>query len=645
MEKPRSSVELFKEETILEEPADTFHALGVRVGLDSSLMKCLEKLNILKPTPIQRQALPSALAGRDMLLRAPTGTGKTLSYSLPVLQKLLLQKRSEEVSRDARALILVPTRELCSQVCNHIRQLTCFCKSTVSCLSFASESMKTQEAWLKESPDIIISTPLRAVKHFSNGTFQLSAVDTLVVDEADLVLSYGYQTDVKTILANVAKTCQTILVSATLSNDLNLLRQIALRNPVVFEQEMKSNGVLKQYYLIVSKNDKDLVLYAFMKLGNIFGKILIFAKDIEACYRNKLLMEQFGVHAVVLNAELPFNSRQHIIRDFNKGVFDILIATDGVFDVGGVDGNTSDAKFSSKSFGGRGDDIVADTEIPNLSFAADQEHFNMSRGLDFQKVKYVINLDFPTSTKLYTHRIGRTARGGSSGTAISILEQGNKVELQALIRVQNAQPRAPVSDAHQPCMLNFNISDIEGFRYRVEDTKRCITKVAVKNARVKELQHEILNSSRLKNYFKENPQDLQILQHGGSFKRRLVKCHLASVPEYLIPPDVNLVGKHTRRLPKNKKRQRSCFPQGNSLLKSFSYKGSLSALENQDKSDPVIPLVDVATSEFETTGRRKEWQRRHKKGRFSKFKERGLKRKKKLGINFGFIDVKSRNNL
>jgi ATP-dependent RNA helicase DDX56/DBP9 len=657
---------------------ESFQMAGKKWGLDDRLTKAIAKLGFVYPTLVQAKCLPFALEGKDVLVHARTGSGKTASYCLPVIQKILQEKGLKNCPRGVRAVILVPTRELCGQVLEQLEALLYYCKDAVTALSFANENLETQQAWLREQPDIVISTPLRAAKHLQSGHFDTAEVHTLIVDEADLVLSYGYANDVKTIVEKLPKTCQSLLMSATLSDDLEKLRRVVLRNPVLLRLETgKTDGKLQQFYLTIPAKDKDLLLYAMIKLGIITGKALFFVNDVETCYRKKLIMEQFGIHAAVLNAELPFNSRQHIIREFNQGVFDILIATDE--SMYGVGPNTAPGVDDDRDSHSEDGDSSSDEAAPTSKEKSVQpnkldKEYGVSRGVDFHGVTIVVNLDFPRSIEAYTHRIGRTARGGSNGTAISLIEDGNFDELKMLAMIQEEQPRLYFDDlangevvkglqseheegAYQPSPLEFNIGDIEGFRYRVEDTKRSVTRVAVKAARVRELKQEMLNSARLKDHFKENPQDLQILQHAAPLKPHLVKKHLAHVPEYLIPADMRPKTKVIGNKKKRKKRstasystaaQKKNMNQKQDPLQSFSYDGDIAgdsvetdeAEREGEQRHADGSAVRATTTEHGTTGRHKEWQRRHKKGVYSKKFKTAVKNKKRKTINAGHVNAK-----
>ena len=298
-------------------------------GLDGRLVKALSKLGFIYPTMVQAKCIPIALQGKDVLVRARTGSGKTLAFALPVLHKLLVEKSGKQTETSKiRALVLAPTKELCKQIEKHITDALYYCKDLISICSLSDDSTSVQQYRLKSRPDIVISTPARIVEHIRSNTVDLKHVQSLVIDEADLVLSFGYAEDVQIITSKMPKIFQGLLMSATLSPELDKFKRVLLHNPAVLKlEESKSVGHLLQFYLSSTEDDKYLTLYVFLKLGLLQGKGLIFVNDIDKCYKLKLFLQQFFISAAVLNAEVPLNSRIHIIEEYNRGVFDYLIAT------------------------------------------------------------------------------------------------------------------------------------------------------------------------------------------------------------------------------------------------------------------------------------------------------------------------------
>ena len=568
-------------------------------GLDRRLVKALSKLGYVYPTLVQSRCIPLVLHGKDVVVRARTGSGKTVAFALPVLQKILLAKGSDGSSSGSgssgssssgskkgagegiQALILVPTKELCKQIEKHVTDLIYYCRDVIRITALADDNTSMQAFRLKSRPEIVVATPAKLVQHVRSGSVDLSMCKTLVIDEADLVLSFGYAEDIHLIKQKMPKIFQGLLMSATLSPELEKFKRLTLHNPAILKlEEAESGGHLVQFYLSARENDKFLVLYVFLRLGLLQGKGLIFVNEVNKCYRLKLFLQQFGVQAAVLNAEIPLNSRVHILDEFNRGIFDYLIATDASLDDGEEEDGDGDGEEEGEGEGavaGVEDDDEEEEEDEEDEDEEDEEEakalaeiegeapaptsgkkrkaaeqgaqpdgqYGVSRGIDFVGVSFVINFDFPKTTASYTHRVGRTARGGASGTALSFvtsLEGAKGPELEVARRdaallqeVRVSQPRLQASlgdsvlgamgavedpafadstrsdeERRQPAPLLFDLKDVESFRYRVEDTLRAVTQSSVRDFRGAELKREILNSAKLKAYFASNPGDLKV---------------------------------------------------------------------------------------------------------------------------------------
>ncbi|CAE7172983.1 unnamed protein product [Rhizoctonia solani] len=301
--------------------------------IDSRILRALADLGFARPTLIQSKAIPLALEGRDILARARTGSGKTASYCIPVVQKILNSKTVGNAQQATRAVILVPTRELADQVTKYLKGLLAYCDKDVTAVNVAGGSSgHVQRMVLAEKPDLIIATPARLLALLQTKTLSLSLLESLVIDEADLILSYGHDEDVKQILSggHLPKLYQTFLMSATMTKDVETLKGIALRNPAILklEEDKDEAANLTQYVVRCSEVDKFLLTYVILKLKLVKGKCLIFVNDVDRGYRVKLFLEQFSIKSCVLNSELPLNTRFHIVQEFNKGVYDYIIATD-----------------------------------------------------------------------------------------------------------------------------------------------------------------------------------------------------------------------------------------------------------------------------------------------------------------------------
>ncbi|GAA5879640.1 hypothetical protein JCM16303_004113, partial [Sporobolomyces ruberrimus] len=320
-------------------------------ALHPLLLRSLSSLSFPVPTPIQSTLIPLALSSsRDILARARTGSGKTLAYSIPILQGIL-QRRSQGQSTGesggagTRALILVPTRELAEQVRGQIGKLVDGLGSSnpgegetirvVNIVGGTTGSRKKRKGGkgtgngeggerverlqLADRPEIVVATPSRALAHLRSETLDLSTLDYLVIDEADLILSYGHSSDdIRALLSGAGaggngglpKVYQSFLMSATLTGEVEELKGVVLKNPVVLKLEEDESELanLSQFCVRCTEEDKFLLLYVILKLKLIKGKCLIFVNDTDRGYRVKLFLEKFGIKSGVLNAELPFNS-------------------------------------------------------------------------------------------------------------------------------------------------------------------------------------------------------------------------------------------------------------------------------------------------------------------------------------------------
>jgi len=504
------------------------------LSLDSRLLRAISKLGYTEATLVQENTIPLALAGKDILAQARTGSGKTAAYCLPVIQKIILSKEllpsNSSERNNVRAIILVPTRELADQVIKHIRDLTIYLPD-ISSINIASGEQSQINSLLAEKPDIIVVTPSRMLKQFELKNVELNeAFESFVIDEADLIVSFGYDEDLRKILNYLPNLYQSYLLSATVDADVNTLKQIILRNPAVLTlKDEEPESKLTQYYFSCTDKEKFLYVYFLLKLKvEPFGshKTLIFVNDIDRCYRLKLFLEQFGIRSCVLNSELPVQSRIHVVEEFNRGMYNYLIATDEAGDIKGKS-STAASTSSKKSEKGKGKKGKNDHE------------YGVSRGIDFQNVKAVINFDFPETQTSYMHRVGRTARGvGNEGFSLSFINTDAKVKDQEEKVFEEVRDHF---ESLNQKLLPFEIDQnaIEGFRYRVEDGIRAVTRVAVREARIKELKTEIITSEKLKAHFEDNPKDLQALRHDKALHTARVQAHMKHVPDYLLPDTVD----------------------------------------------------------------------------------------------------------
>ncbi|CAG5127606.1 unnamed protein product [Candidula unifasciata] len=489
------------------------------MGFDDRILEAISKLGWSQPTPIQEKAIPLALQGKDILARARTGSGKTAAYAIVVIHKLLYLKQTAS-EQAIRAVILTPSKELCSQTYRSIQGLTSGCSRDIKCVDISPQvPLASQRPILLEKPDIVVATPSRLLAHIRAENIHLKdSLEMLVVDEADLVFSFGYEADVKELLSNFPKIYQAFMMSATLGQDVNTLKKLVLHNAVILkleESQLPETSQLNQYQIKCEEGDKFALTAALLKLNLIRGKTIFFVNSVNRCYLLKLFLEQFGVRACILNSELPVNSRCHIVNQFNDGLYDYIIAADEAV----AEASTPKSLSQQKSKPSR--------------FRKRDKEYGVSRGIDFYNVSNVVNFDFPQNADAYIHRVGRTARADNPGTALSFVSIKDGDKLKEVEAVLLGEAGGQGDSVFKP--YNFRMEEIEGFRYRSKDALQAVTRSAIQEARMKDIKQEIFNSSKLKSYFDDNPHDLQALRHDKPLHSVKTTKELKHVPDYIVP--------------------------------------------------------------------------------------------------------------
>lgn len=527
----KQEIQLNEEPDVVEEEDDEAQSFE-ELGLDPRLIRALNKkeISIAEPTPIQRAAIPLILQGKDVVARAKTGSGKTLAYLLPLLQKLLSTADSNRKKLSPSAFILVPSGELCQQVYKEVSSLIDSCKAQLKVVQLTSNMPASDlRNALAGPPDILVSTPSCVAKSLSVGVLKSESINDslefLVLDEADLLLSFGYEEDLKALTALVPRRCQCLLMSATSSADVDKLKKLVLHNPYVLtlpEVEGVKDEVIpknvQQFWVSCGDRDKLVHILALLKLDLVQKKVLIFTNAIDMSFRLKLFLEKFGIKSAVLNAELPQNSRLHILEEFNAGLFDYLIATD-------------DRETKEKEKANEGSLAETRKSKKHAKQKLDSE-FGVVRGIDFKNVHTVINYDMPLSATGYVHRIGRTGRAYSTGSSVSLVSP-DEMEILKEIKSFLGDDENNESNVISPYPL-LTKNAVESLRYRAEDTAKSVTKIAVREARAQDLRNEILNSEKLKAHFEVNPRDLDLLKHDKVLSKKPPAPHLSDVPDYLL---------------------------------------------------------------------------------------------------------------
>ncbi|MGZ8253811.1 MAG: DEAD/DEAH box helicase [Burkholderiaceae bacterium] len=363
------------------------------LGLSDELVRAVTELGYTDPTPVQQQAIPLVLAGRDLLAGAQTGTGKTAGFVLPILHRLAQTRPAAGKSRHpVRALILTPTRELAAQVEESVRDYGKYKKSTVAVV-FGGVSINNQIAALKRGVDIVVATPGRLLDHAGQRTIDLSQVEVLVLDEADRMLDMGFLPDMKRVFALLPRQRQTLLFSATFSDEIRTLANSLLNDPAMVQVAVRNSTVeaVSQKVVLVDRGRKSELLSQLVK-DNQWYQVLVFTRTKHGANRLAEYLNKHGVTALAIHGNKSQNARTSALAQFKSGELQALVATD----------------------------IAA-------------------RGLDIEQLPHVVNFDLPHVPEDYVHRIGRTGRAGATGEAISLVCADDKpllADIEKVIRRQ-----------------------------------------------------------------------------------------------------------------------------------------------------------------------------------------------------------------
>jgi superfamily II DNA/RNA helicase len=379
-------------------------------GLAAEIQKAVAEQGYTKPTPIQAQAIPVVLAGRDVMGAAQTGTGKTASFSLPIIQRLLPQASTSAspARHPVRALILTPTRELADQVAANVQSYAVH-TNLRSAVVFGGVDMNPQSAELRRGVEILIATPGRLLDHVQQKTANLGQVQILVLDEADRMLDMGFLPDLQRILNLLPKERQTLLFSATFSPEIKKLASTYLRNPQTIEVARSNSTATNVTQLVfeVAEGDKQGAVVKLIRERGL-KQVIVFCNSKIGAGRLARQLERDGVVASAIHGDKSQNERMQALDAFKRGEIEALVATD-----------------------------VA------------------ARGLDIAELPAVINFDLPFNAEDYVHRIGRTGRAGASGDALSLCspnERKQLADIEKLIKrpleVQRLHVDAPVHHTH-----------------------------------------------------------------------------------------------------------------------------------------------------------------------------------------------------
>lgn len=343
------------------------------LNLSAPILKAVAEEGYSSPTPVQAQAIPYILDGRDMLAGAQTGTGKTAGFTLPILE-ILSRNKPQKSPRHVRVLILTPTRELAAQVGESVKTYGKYLPFK-SAVIFGGVGIQPQITTLRNGVDILIATPGRLLDHVSQGTVDLRHVEMFVLDEADRMLDMGFIKDIRRIIAILPAKKQNLLFSATYSDEIKKLCESILRNPAIVEVARRntSSELVKQSVILVDCKRKSALLGKLIS-ENKWEQVLVFTRTKHQANKLSDYLQKIGISAAAIHGNKSQSARTKALSDFKSGGVKILVATD----------------------------IAA-------------------RGLDIDQLPHVVNLELPNIAEDYVHRIGRTGRAGNEGEAISLV--------------------------------------------------------------------------------------------------------------------------------------------------------------------------------------------------------------------------------
>ena len=349
------------------------------LGLDAPILKVLDRLKFHTPTPIQAQAIPDALKGEDIIGVAQTGTGKTLAFALPIIQRL--------IHHGGRGLILLPTRELAIQV-DEMLQAVARSFGLRTAMIIGGAPMGRQIQSLRKNPHVIIGTPGRIINHIEENTIKLKDVSVLVLDEADRMLDMGFAPQIKKILHVIPKDRQTMLFSATMPKEIIILAREHMKTPThveVARQGTTADGIDQEIYIVTRNQKRGLM---DMLLKQYEGAVLVFSRTKYGAKKICRDLKRAGFSSAEIHSNRSLPQRKQALEGFKSGKYRVLVATD----------------------------IAA-------------------RGIDVNDIALVLNYDAPEDAEDYVHRIGRTGRAGKEGRAITFIMPSQSDKLRKIERL------------------------------------------------------------------------------------------------------------------------------------------------------------------------------------------------------------------
>ncbi|XP_020611155.1 probable ATP-dependent RNA helicase DDX27 isoform X2 [Orbicella faveolata] len=426
-----------------EPPPQVMHQTFTTMNLSRPLLKAINDLGFSHPTPIQTSTIPVALMGKDICACAATGTGKTAAYMLPILERLIYRPQQASVTR---VLILTPTRELAIQIHSVTKALSKHTNIQV-CLATGGLDGKSQEAALRKGPDIVIATPGRLVDHLHNTpSFNLQTVEIIVLDEADRMLDENFKDQMEEIMKLSPRGRQTMLFSATMTDEVEELVSLSLNQPVrlfVDNNTDVAHNLRQEFVRIRSNREEDRLAIITALCSRTFNEhCLIFLQTKTSAHRLRIILGLLGLNVEELHGNLTQLQRLEALRKFKAGEVDILVATDLA-----------------------------------------------SRGLDILGVKTVINANLPPTLKQYIHRVGRTARAGRSGRSVSLVGEKERKLLKEIVKLA----KTPVKSRIVPTEV------IEKYKSKIQGLEKDLKEILKQESEEKELRISEMEMNKARN--------------------------------------------------------------------------------------------------------------------------------------------------
>lgn len=381
------------------------------LGLIEPLLRAIDEQGYRTPSPVQLQAIPAILAGRDVMAAAQTGTGKTAAFTLPMLQKMSASRPAS--SNSVRALVLTPTRELAAQIGDNVESYSHYLKIK-SAVVFGGVSINPQMQALRKGVDVLVACPGRLLDLYQQNAIRFDELEYLVLDEADRMLDMGFIHDIKKILRLLPKTRQNLLFSATFSADIRNLAKALVNNPLEIDVSPRNSTAhtVSQWIVPVDQSQKPQALHYLLDTHG-WNQVLVFTRTKHRANRLADFLNKQNISAAAIHGNKSQNARTRALAGFKNGEVAVLVATD----------------------------IAA-------------------RGLDIEQLPHVVNFELPNVAADYVHRIGRTGRAGASGEAISLVcaeEAGDLQGIEDLIgrtlerrELPEFAPTARVPDSRPP---------------------------------------------------------------------------------------------------------------------------------------------------------------------------------------------------